>query len=419
MNIPHSPEAEMAVLGTVLVRPESIHDLAELADTDFYTPANVDMLRAMRAIAARGERVDTITLGEELPGCLGRLVELMGAVPSAEGLGHWLNIVRAKGLQRRLVAFGATVTARAQAGDDAEATISDAIRQLAGMSTNDSAGGPRRLGDHLSDVLHAIEEKVRDKGKRGVATGIRSFDTLIGALQPPNLIVVAARPGVGKTALATTIARNAAKGGVPVLVFSLEMGFQQIGERFLSAESLVCGNDMNRGSINATDFRALHAAGGRLEGVPLYVDDRVMTAAQISATARSWFLRQQTDKALVIVDYLGLIRATADERNREREVAIMSWTMKTLAKELHVPVVLVSQLNRAAEQQDRPSLANLRESGAIEQDADMVIFPIRSQPLHDSGPAELLVAKNRFGPTGSVECHWAAPTMTFTDCDNT
>jgi replicative DNA helicase len=232
-------------------------------------------------------------------------------------------------------------------------------------------------------------------------------------LRPGQLVVVAARPGIGKTALAGCTALRAAKRGVPVLVFSLEMAFAELAERFLGAQSRMSVETIGRG-VSGAAMRELFAASRDLSALPLWVDDRILNAGQIASAARSWRVRNQGKRALVVVDYLGLIKPQGRSETRALEVGRMAWAAKMLAKDLACPLILVAQLNRGNEKEGRkPVLSDLRDSGEIEQHADVVIFPNREPPLEDSGEADLIVAKNRGGKTGKVSCYWNAPLMVF------
>jgi len=415
--MPHSLDAEKAVLGSLLLRPTALDEIADMAADAFYLPAHREIVEAMRRIAGDGKRLDVVVLFDELTRRkagvdLGYLSSL--EPPTAEALGYWADIVRKKSALRRVLEVAAEMRAQAIEGEDPETVIADATKNLADIAVSGDKGGPVKLGDRLIEVLENIQAKVTEPKRFGVGTGISAFDTRFGLLRPGTLIVVAARPGIGKTALAGTVARNAAKDGIPSLVFSLEMAFQEMAERFLSAESGVNGQLIATGRVNATEFRQLHSAAGKLAEAPIAIDDRILTAGKIAATARAWRARQRTKQALVVVDYLGLIRSAERSETRALEVGRMAWAMKTMAKALDVPVILVAQLNRKNEQEKRePVLSDLRDSGEVEQHAHMVIFPHREPPLDQSGAADLIVAKNRGGITGKVAVWWHAETTTF------
>lgn len=419
---PHDRRAEQAVLGSVFNRPEAIEDLADLSEDDMFLPAHREIFSAMRAIARNGKRVDVLTVGDEisrrglrnaLPDHEGYLLDLATSVPSADGLSHWVAIVRDKAIGRRLLLLGAEIQSRVRSGMPAEEITTAAIRDLTAVVAPGT--GTVRLGDKMTEVLQVIEDRHKPEATNVIATGIGSFDRMFGGLRSSNLVVVAARPGMGKTAFAGTVARNVAKAGVPVLVFSLEMEFQELADRFLSAESGVDGQAISLGRLDRTQYALVYGAAGSMEALPLFVNDQMLTAPQIYAEARRWRAQQRNRDALVVVDYLGLIKSAERSETRAREVGAMAWTMKALAKSIKAPVMLVAQLNRKVDERaEAPRLSDLRDSGEIEQHANVVIFPWRSDPTRPgSGPADLRIEKNRSGVTGIVGAWWDAPTTTF------
>jgi replicative DNA helicase len=264
--------------------------------------------------------------------------------------------------------------------DPAE-VLSDARRLMADLEGR-TMGGPVKLGEGLGRVLDDIEARTRGQDESStVGLGIASYDALIGPLRPGQLVVVAARPGIGKTALAGCTALRAAKRGVPVLVFSLEMAFAELAERFLGAQARMPVETIGRG-VSGLAMRELFAASRDLGSLPLWVDDRILNVGQIASTARSWRVRNQGRRALLVIDYLGLIKPQGRSETRALEVGRMAWAAKMLAKDLACPVMLVAQLNRGNEKEGRkPVLSDLRDSGEIEQHADVVIFPNREPPL--------------------------------------
>ena len=426
---PHAIEAERSVLGAVLIVPSCLDDLAPLLNSDsFYLPAHRHIWDALSALRERGSPIDILSVEDELKardtatrleGGATYLVTLANGVPVADNVLYYARIVREKAILRAVIRVCAEVNSRAYSADAASAAIlSSAVTQFADLESAGTTGQPIRLGDVMGAIIDAIRAKAESPEQNSVRTGLEAFDRLIGGFRPQQLVIVAARPGQGKTALAGTIARRAAKAGSPVLLFSLEMALQEMGERFLSAESRVDGHSISSGNMDLEKFRALHPAASKLAGIPLWLDDKLRTIGEISAISRSWFRRHGAPNAIVVIDYLGLIRAGERDETRTLEVGRMAWGAKAVAKELDVPVMLVSQLNRQSEKDNRrPILSDLRDSGEIEQHADMVIFPVRdtSPESGDQGPASLIVAKHRGGPTGEVPVYWHGPTMTFTD----
>lgn len=423
VDIPQNLEAEADFLSCALVREASVDEADGLASSDFYSPVHQVVYEAILTVRGRGEKADTVTAWDEISraGRAGYFADgwstlsaIAQRAPVSYNARNYAAIVRRDSLLRRIMhkcsEIGAVAAGREVDGD---AILSRAIRDFADMAATGS-GGPDQIGKRAASVIEAIEQKHRAPNEISVMTGLDEFDRLIGGFRAPQLVTVAARPGMGKTAFAGTVALNAARRGVPTLVFSLEMSFQEMAERFLSAVSRIEGHSLATGRIRREQFALLNSAATKLYDVPLYVDDRVLSIGQITSTARSWHLRQAQKRCLIVIDYIGLVKSEGRSESRGLEVAAMSKAAKMLAKDLHVPVMLLSQLNRKSEEQDRkPILSDLRESGAIEQDSDMVIFPWRDPPLHESGRAELIVAKHRGGRRGLVGCWWHAATMSF------
>jgi replicative DNA helicase len=420
---PHNTDAEADFLSCVLVRETSLDESGHLEAADFFLPMHRVLFEAILAVRKRGERADGVTAWDEIVRAKksghfsdgwSTIAAIAQRAPVSFNARGYAAIVRRDALLRRIMGKCTEINQAAQAGDsEAEAILGRAIREFADMAMT-GAGGPEHVGKNLDAVINVIEQKHRAPTEFRVMTGLREFDSIIGGFGTEQLVVVAARPGMGKTALAGTVALSVARSGVPVLVFSLEMSFQEMAERFLSAASRIGGHALSTGRIRSDQFASLNRAASGIYSAPLYVDDRMLSISQIMSTARSWRLRQESKRCLIVIDYIGLVKSEGRVESRQIEVGAMSKAAKTLAKELHVPVMLLSQLNRKSEEQDRkPILSDLRESGGIEQDADMVIFPWREPPLHVSGKAELIVAKHRGGPRGLVPCWWHANTMTF------
>ncbi len=417
-------DAERTVLGCMLLSDEAIAECTDLRPDDFAVPAYRATFEAIRELTDQRKPADPITVGDVMAtkGQGGHL-RLMGesllgiadGVSSWRNVGHFVEIVARDGATRRLISLAAELGERALGGTDLRELLNHARAGLAELETGKS-GGPVRMGDGVMGALDMIGERSKDPDGYAVGTGIREFDQKIGGFRAQNLVVVAARPGIGKTAFAGTIARRAAVArGIPTLVFSLEMSFQELTERFIGAEARFPVERLTRGNISRPEFSALMLKLADLRNAPLWIDQRVLTIAQIETTARRWRAQQKTRQALIVIDYLGLVKPS-DRRaeNRTLEVGRMAWAAKMMAKDLDCPVMLVSQLNRASADGDaEPELHNLRDSGEIEQHADTVIFPHRSKPLDQSGPAWLIVAKNRGGKMGKVRCHWHAELMTF------
>jgi replicative DNA helicase len=424
----HDKNAERAVIGSAMCHP-GLFDSAGLSPSDFFLGLHSAAWAAMGVARAKDRGIDPITVsdvmklsGEADGDPLGFLVQCAGEAPVEAMAPFYVEIVRRDATRRRMQAWASRLAQRTGEEHAVDDLVAEARGKLEEVASG-HVGGPVRVGDKLSDVLSVVEAKAARPHEHGVPTGIETFDRTFGNLGPGRLVVVAARPGIGKTSLARTMGLHAAvKKGIPVLLFSLEMTFQELAEQFVAGQVRMPAEALDRGSLSMEQFKRIYRDVGPLTRAPLYVDDRILSAAQISATARAWRAEQRVTQVLVMVDYLGLIRATeARQETRTLEVGRMTWTMKVLAKDLACPVVLVAQLNRQVEQRSvdgqaaHPRLSDLRDSGEIEQHAHMVVFPHRNPPLHESGPAELVVAKNRGGRTGVVSCHWHAEFMMFGD----
>lgn len=429
---PHNIESEESVLGAMLLNEASISDVFErLRADDFYKPAHRRIFEAVVGLFGRGEPVDTVTVAEELrrTGALeavgGKpyLFHLVNSVPAASNAAHYARIVEETSLLRRLIEATQEAAALAfDSGDDVD-DIVDQVEHLV------FSVAQRRLNDrfaHIRDLLHEHLEHVealqlQGSGLTGVPTGFLDLDDLTSGFQPSNLIIVAARPSLGKTSLALNIAQGAAtEHQVPVAIFSLEMSKQELVQRLVCAEALVDVHKLRTGNLNDNDWSRLANAVGRLADAPIYIDDtEALTVLEIRAKARR--LKQRDGLGLVIVDYLQLMQGPRRAENRQQEISEISRSLKILARELQVPVIAVSQLSRAVEQRQdkRPILADLRESGAIEQDSDIVMFIYRDEVYNpdttERGTAELLVAKHRNGPVGNVKLTFLPNYTKFAD----
>ncbi len=423
-------EAERSALGGVLIKPSAFDEMATgvVAD-DFFLPAHREIFEAMVALDKRRAPIDPVSLADELKvrgtlprleGGEGYLMTLAASVPTAENIGHYVRLVKEKATLRRLIAACAEVQSRAYGEfgnfeeflDEAETSVFKVAQQNRKESFSP-------VGDHMAKVLEGIEARARDRRDvTGVPTGFKKFDEMTSGLQPENLIIVAARPGVGKTSWAVNVATHAAlEHNMPVLIFSLEMSKYELMERMLAGEARIDSSRMRRGFIEYADWKnRIYPAGGRLSTAPILIDDSASpTILEIRAKARRFkgdvrYFNGEQQLGLIVVDYLQLARGMGGKRddNREREIADISRGLKALAKDLKLPIIAVSQLNRGLEKREdkKPQLSDLRESGAIEQDADLVLFIHRDEMFNpesaDKGKAELVVAKNRHGPTGNV-----------------
>ncbi len=414
---PHNLEAEESVLGAMMLSAEAIADVVEQVRTeDFYRSANGKIFEMLRALYARGHPVDAITAVEELrrAGILeevgGHLYihELVEQVPTPASAGHYARIVAQLALLRRLIEAAADIMERAYSvPEDPERTADDAeqrIYEVARHDDKDQIVQVRELVDQAMTDLEHLQN--RESAFAGLPTGFRDLDALLSGLQDGNLIVVAARPGIGKSSFVTNLARNVAvEARSPVALFSLEMSRWEIGMRLLCAEARVPWDRIRNKKVGAEDWSRIVQAAESLHDAPLsIIDAGNVTIVDIRAKARRLSARTQ-GLGLIIVDYLQLMSHHRRVDNRQQEIAEISRSLKLLAKELAIPVIAVSQLNRDPErrQDKRPQLSDLRESGAIEQDSDVVMFIHRddSDPSK-KGVADLIVAKHRNGPTDTI-----------------
>ncbi|MCL6441971.1 MAG: replicative DNA helicase [Alicyclobacillus sp.] len=419
---PQHLEAEQAVLGAMLISPEAVAEAAEwLEPEDFYRSAHQVIFAAMRDLYENGQPVDVVTTtaalqamenGLERAGGIEYLANLAAAMPTALHIEHYANIVREKALLRRIIAVATEIANDGyQADRTAAEVLSDAERKILELSQH------RKLRDftHIADVLETTFERIEQlygsEGKlTGLSTGYTELDRMTSGLQKSDLIILAARPSVGKTAFALNVAQNVAiREGQPVAIFSLEMSKEQLVQRMLCAEGYIDGHKLRNGALDEEDWPKLSLAITTLSNSPIYIDDTPgITVAEMRSKLRR--LKSQTGLGFVVIDYLQLIhgRRTPGE-NRQQEISEISRMLKQLARELEVPVVALAQLSRSVEQRQdkRPMLSDIRESGSIEQDADIVAFLYRDDyydPESDrKNIVEVLIAKQRNGPVGKVE----------------
>lgn len=424
---PQNLEAEQSVLGAMMLSPDAMADVVEILDPgDFYRSAHGTIYAALRGLFAHGEPIDTITAVEALrrQGALEQvggalyLRDLVDQVPTAAGAVHYARIVSDAALRRRLIGAAADIIDTAYAGTDDADTIADTAEQrIYDVARREDKEETAIIGDLVNQAMIDLESiQNRESAYTGIPTGFTDLDMLTSGLQEGNLVVIAARPGVGKSSLAMNIASNVAVAGEPVAVFSLEMSRTEIGMRLLCAEAHVPWDRIRNKRVGPEDWTRVVAAGEKLHDAPLHiVDSGNVNIVDIRAKARRMRSSRQ-GLAMIIVDYLQLMTSPGARRpdNRQQEVAEISRSLKLLAKELSIPVVALSQLNRNPEARadKRPQLSDLRESGAIEQDSDVVIFIHRDDGDQErKREAELIIAKHRNGPTGKVTLNFE-PSLT-------
>jgi replicative DNA helicase len=417
---PQDINAEQSVLGGMLLSKDAIADVVEaLHSNDFYRPAHQTVYDVILDLYGRGEPADAITVAAELTkrGEIARvggapyLHTLMSSVPTAANAGYYAKIVAEKAILRRLVEAGTRIVQLGYAGsggevDDIVDRAQAAIYDVTERRTTEDYSILESLLQPTMDEIEASGQ--RGGGMTGVPTGFADLDALTNGLHPGQLVVIAARPAVGKSTLALDIARAASiKHSQTSVLFSLEMSKHEITMRLLSAEARIPLQAMRTGQMRDDDWVKLTRRLGEMASAPLYIDDSPnLTMMEIRAKARR--LKQRNDLRIVIVDYLQLMTSHSRVENRQQEVSQISRSLKLLAKELEVPVIALSQLNRGPEQRTdkRPQLSDLRESGAIEQDADVVIL-LHREDIYEresprAGEADLIVAKHRNGPTNTI-----------------
>jgi replicative DNA helicase len=417
---PHDLDAETSVLGSILLEPLSIAKVLQfLHPEDFYRENNGQMYRAALDLFAAGEPIDNVTLASQLQsmGLLDRvggraqLASMQGAVPTAANIEFYGRIVKEKAYKRRLISAGGNI---AGFGYDDSVEAEEAINQAQSLVFGVADDRDQRELSKLYDLLGPAMERISilmesGQGVVGIPSGFHDLDRMTGGFKDSDLIIMAGRPSMGKTSLALNVAMHAAlEAKKSVAIFSLEMSKEQLTERLLTEQAQIDAQRLHRGQLSEAEFDRVSNALGPLGEAPIYIDDSpTMDELTLQLKARQAKMRHGID--LIVVDYLQLMhgRSRGDD-NRVQEVSSISRALKGLARELRVPVIAISQLSRQPEQRPdkRPILSDLRESGALEQDADVVMFLFRPEyykPDEKPGVAEVIVAKHRNGPTGMIE----------------
>ncbi len=421
---PHDIDAEQAVLGSMLTDKDAVVEAIEvLKSDDFYRQDNKTIYEAILNLYNRAEPIDIITVKSELTslgkldavGGLEYLAVLPDKVPTTANVDRYIKIVEEKSILRKLIkASNELIDLGYAETEELDSIIDQAEKKIFDIAQGKNQKGYSALKDILVESFAEIEKLYNQKQPiTGIPTGFTDLDYKTAGLHNSDLILIAARPAMGKSAFALNVATNAAlKANVPVVIFNLEMSKSQLVSRILCSEAMVDSNKIRTGKIEEDDWLRLATALGPLSEAPIYIDDTPgITVTEIRAKCRK--LKMEKNIGLVVIDYLQLIQGTGKRNaSREQEISEISRSLKILAKELDVPVIALSQLSRAVEQRadHRPMLADLRESGAIEQDADIVMFLYRDHYYNPDSDkkniAEVILAKHRSGSTGTVELVW-------------
>ena len=420
---PNNIEAEQSVLGAMLLDKEAISTATEfISGEDFYREAHKEIFEAIVDIYNKGEPVDLITLTEKLKtrntleavGGITFLTNLMDAVPTTHNVKYYAKIVEDKSLLRKLIKSSNEIIQKSyQAEEDIGEIIDDAEKGIFNISLNRSTQGFVHLKNILNANFDRIEQLYLNKGKiTGVPTGFHDLDNKLSGLQKSDLILIAARPSMGKSSFMMNIVQHAAvREKTTTAIFSLEMSKEQLTQRLLCSEALIDAHRLRIGDINEDEWVKLARAMGPLSEAPIYIDDTPsISITEMRAKCRR--LKLEHDLGLIVIDYLQLMQGKGNAESRQQEISEISRSLKALAREINVPVVALSQLSRAPEMRadHKPVLSDLRESGAIEQDADVVMFLYRDEYYHPDTEkkniGEVNIAKQRNGPTGTIELIW-------------
>lgn len=433
---PQSLDSERALLGSLLLKPDSIHDVSDLIKPDsFYAEKHRHIFDGMRELVERGNPIDILSLGEHLNDrgllerCGGRayIAELASSSPTPGNYSHYAELVAKKHIMRALIETASDITESAyEDGSDTAVVLDSAEKAIYAIGNASATHKFIPIKDKVDDAWERMEALSKNDGAiRGVPTGFPDLDNLTSGLHKSDLIILAARPSMGKTSLALDIARNVAvRHNTPVGIFSLEMSSEQLVDRMLSAESFIDSWKMRTGNVRSEDdFAKIRDALETLSKAPIYIDDKpAQNILSMRAVARR--LKRERGIGLIVVDYLQLMAPTNTKASDSmvQQVTEISRSLKQLAREIEVPVIALSQLSRAVEQRGgKPRLSDLRDSGSIEQDADIVMFIHREDKQNKDSDrpniAEILIEKHRNGPTGKVELYFDEKRTSFMPMD--
>ena len=430
-TLPYNLEAEESILGGILIKPDAISQILEiLKPDDFYKISHKIIYEAMLKLYETGNIIDPVILmdkikkGNKLDEIGGEeaLFEIMNSVPTAANITNYARIVNEKAILRNIINVGTGIVEMAYEGyEEVEQILDKAENMIFKVSENKEKKEIVSVKDLIDDEFERLEKVYQNKGEvTGIGSGFKQFDTMTSGFHPSDLVIIAARPSMGKTAFALNLALNAAlKQKKGVLIFSLEMSNSQIFQRLISAESKVPLNKLRNGFLASDEWSKVGLSTGRLAETPIYIADVPnVTVMEIRALCRR--LKAEGNLDMILIDYLQLIKGSGRE-SRQQEISEISRNLKGLARELDVPVISLSQLSRAPEQRSdrRPMLSDLRDSGAIEQDADMVVFLYRDDYYNEDsefkGLAEIIIGKQRNGPVGTVQLKFFNEITKFAD----
>jgi replicative DNA helicase len=431
---PQNIEAEESILGGILIENEAINRVTEILDPDdFYRDAHRKIFNALINLSERDEPADLITLTNELRkidqldsiGGASYLTSLIDSVPTAANIEYYAKIVKEKAILRKLIQTSTEIITQSyEDRGDVEVFLDEAERAIFEISEKRVRPSFYSIREIVKDSFTTIERLFQKKELvTGVPSGFKELDRMTAGFQPSDLIIIAGRPSMGKTAFCLNIAEYAAiENKIPVAIFSLEMSKEQLVIRMLCSQAHVEGTRLRTGYLNESDWPKLTIAAGNLSEAPIYIDDTAaLSALELRAKARR--LKSEHGLGMLIVDYLQLMKGRARVENRQQEISEISRSLKALSKELSIPVIAVSQLSRKTEERtgNRPQLSDLRESGAIEQDADLIIFIYRDEVYNraednpNRGKAEVIIGKQRNGPIGKIDLAFLDKFTTFKD----
>ncbi|OPJ55430.1 replicative DNA helicase [Alkalithermobacter paradoxus] len=429
---PHSVDAEQSVLGAILLDKDAIIVVSEIITAeDFYKDAHKEIYESIMSLYSKSEPIDLITLTEELKkrntldivGGIAYLTSLSTAVPTSSNVKYYADIVKEKSILRKLIKSSHDILELGYSGsENVENILEQAEKSIFNISQEKTSDNFKPINEVLMNTYDMLEEISRNKGSiTGITTGLTDLDRKTNGLQRTDLILIAARPAMGKTAFALNIAQNAAlRANASVAIFSLEMSKEQLIQRVLSAQSHVELSKLKNGNLSEKEWPKLIEAMGVLSKLNVYIDDTPgITITEVRSKCRKLKIEKGLD--LVMIDYLQLMEGDNKSESRQQEISKISRSLKILAKELDCPVIALSQLSRAPELRSdhRPILSDLRESGAIEQDADIVMFLYRDEYYHPDSEkkniGEVIIAKHRHGETGTVELTWFGEFQKFHD----